>query len=134
MRKADVDEVRAAAGLDPVQALISGFQDSTPCYTAEWKGEPFLMFGVVPVDEVSGAIWLLGTPKVKEARVAFLKESKRVVAAFHDEYPLLFNYVDARNTVHIRWIKWLGFQFINKHPNHGYEGREFHEFIRIRHV
>ncbi|MDP6213163.1 MAG: DUF2833 domain-containing protein [Candidatus Thalassarchaeaceae archaeon] len=132
MREEDVAEVRAAGGLDPVQALIEGFKNSRQCYTAEWKGEPFIMFGVAPVDDVSGAVWLLGTPTVTKARVAFLKESRRIIDEFHDDFPLLFNFVDARNKVHIRWIEWLGFTFINNHESFGFECREFLEFLRIR--
>jgi len=64
-------------------------------------------------------------------RRTFLKESKAQLAKLHEQYPVLFNVVDARNEVHVRWLRYMGFTFIRKHPNWGPEGRLFYEFVRI---
>jgi hypothetical protein len=61
----------------------------------------------------------------------FLRKSKEVLAEMQKKYPLLFNVVDARNEVHVKWIGWLGFTFVKKHLNWGPEGRMFYEFVRI---
>ena len=132
LRAEDVAEIKAASGSTPVIALTQGLENSETCYTADWGNEPFLMFGVVPIDDITGAVWLLGTPKIAEVSRAFLRESRRIVDELHDVSPLLFNYVDERNEVHIKWIKWLGFEFINRHEEYGHEGRPFLEFVRIR--
>ena len=132
LRKADKAEIKAFAGVSPKDALTVSFVASTCRYTAEWEGEPIIMFGAGPVEEGVGAVWLLGTDMIKKVRVPFLRESKRCLEALHDEYPLLFNYVDARNTLHIRWLKWLGFTFINRHPEFGVARIPFYEFVRIR--
>lgn len=131
LRQADQDEIKALAGVTPEEALAVSFQSSTHRYTADWEGEPIIMFGAGPVIDGAGAVWLLGTDMVKTVRVPFLRESKRCLAGLHKDYPLLFNYVDARNTLHIRWLKWLGFKFINLHPKFGVARIPFYEFVRI---
>ena len=47
------------------------------------------------------------------------------------EYPLLVNYVDARNKVAIRWLRFLGFTFIRKIEKYGVGRKPFYEFVRI---
>ena len=46
-------------------------------------------------------------------------------------YPILFNFVDARNTTHVKWIKYMGFSIIQEHATFGVEGRLFYEFAKI---
>ena len=39
--------------------------------------------------------------------------------------------MDARNDLHIKWLKWMKFTFINKVNEFGYEKKPFYEFIKI---
>jgi len=92
------------------------------------------MWGVVPETKTAGRIWMLGCQSMMDDssdRRTFLRESKRELIKVHEQYPVLFNVVDARNKVHIRWLQWMGFTFIQKHPQWGPEGRLFYEFVRI---
>ena len=61
----------------------------------------------------------------------FLRRSKVELDKIIQEYPVLFNVVDARNKIHVRWLQWMGFTFIKKHSEYGPEGRLFYEFVRI---
>lgn len=131
LREADLREIEAHAGIGAETALGIGLQRSSQCYTGLWKDEPFIMFGAGRVFEDVGNVWLLGTDRVKEARVPLLRQSRRWLGELHKEYPLLFNYVDARNTLHIKWLRWLDFRFINLHPQFGVGGLPFYEFVRL---
>lgn len=131
MRPEDVAECRAYSGATPSEALLNGFKISSESYTATLKGEPIMIFGVVPVEEMAAAIWLLSTPEIEDVSLTFLRESRRIISDFHDRWPVLFNYVDARNEVHLKWLRWIGFVFIARHPEFGIEKREFIEFIKI---
>ena len=31
-----------------------------------------------------------------------------------DKFPVLFNYIDSRNQLHLTWLKWCGFKIINE--------------------
>jgi len=61
----------------------------------------------------------------------FLRQSKIELRKILKEYPVLFNVVDSRNEVHVRWLQWMGFTFIKKHSEYGPEKRPFYEFVRI---
>lgn len=135
MRSEDVAEVKAQSGSDPKGGLLFCFFMSKPCMTLVSRhGKPIAMWGVVPNELGSGRIWLLGHQSMFEDpcdKGYFLRESKIQLAKLHEQYSVLFNEVDARNKVHIRWLKWMGFTFIRKHPQWGPEARPFYEFVRI---
>ena len=139
MRLEDIYEIRAASGSCPSDALTIGLEASEVCLVAYNKEKPrcpIAMFGVVPIEDnpTIGRVWLLGTDDIKFNSVGFLRKSKEFVDYFHQSYPLLFNNIDARNTVHIRWLEWLGFSFVRELPNYGAEQRLFYEFARLQHV
>ena len=92
---------------------------------------PAGIFGVAPIEPGVGAIWLLGTDALVRGKWRFLRQSKKWMNHVSDGYDLLFNYVDERNYLHIRWIAWLGFSFIYRHEKYGVEQRPFLEFVRI---
>ena len=31
-----------------------------------------------------------------------------------DRFPILFNYIDSRNKLHLDWLNWCGFKIINE--------------------
>ena len=131
LRQADIDEIDAYAGITPLEALSEGYKRSTKCFTGICEDDPFILFGAVPVTEGAGAVWLLGSDGINKARMPFLRQSKEWLEVLHEDFPLLFNYVDARNTVHIRWLRWLDFKFINLHHQFGVGQLPFYEFVRI---
>ena len=135
MRKEDVDEVKAQTGACPKGGLLYAYFMSKPCLTViNRKGELMAMGGVVPSAENTGRIWLLGCQSMVDDSIDkrwFLRKSKEKLIEMQSLYPLLFNMVDARNEVHVKWIDWLGFTFIKKHLNWGPESQMFYEFVRI---
>ena len=136
MRAADVAEVHAASGREPKEVLLQCFFEGRPCMTiCDTNDTPVAMWGVVPVNEMVGGIWLLGTDALVEdakTRLRFLRSAKDFVDQVQSAYPVLANCVDARNKVHIRWLRWMGFTIIKEHPNYGAEGRAFLEFVRMQ--
>jgi hypothetical protein len=132
IRPADRREVAAHLGLSPYDSLRGGVAISRPCYTVELSGEPIAIFGVAPaLDEKVGIVWLLGTPKIETISTQFLRHSRKWLAFVGRDYEVLTNFIDARNTVHLRWLKWLGFSFVSRRAQHGVEKRPFYEFVRI---
>lgn len=114
MRQADQAEV-GALGYTPLGALTDGLVYSRPCLTIVDRADrPLAMFGAVPRADLQGAanVWLLATDRfVRECRRQFLRECRTWVDCMNQTYPLLTNVVDARNAVHIRWLRWCGFEF-----------------------
>ena len=135
LRPEDAKEVIAQSGSSPKGALLYSYFMSKPCLTTISRhGVPMSIGGVVPEGEGVGRIWLLGCQAMFDDEIDkrwFLRQSKKTLIDMQNKYPLLFNIVDARNEVHVKWIQWLGFTFIKKHLHWGPEKRLFYEFVRI---
>ncbi len=134
LREADRNEIKAVLGTNENYfALLRGFMTSKPCYTMLGEdNEPFGVCGAVPTgDKLSAAIWMMATDGLDRYGRLFARESRKALEDLNTKYPVLFNAVDARNTVHIRWLKWLGFIFLREIPEYGAEQRSFYEFCRV---
>ena len=133
MRVEDVEEV-VAAGSDPFNSLSFGLAQSKPCLTLlNGEGTPIAMCGVAPgAYPNSGAIWLLGTQGIEEVPITFLRYSKQALDLMFKECgaEYVYNYTYAKNIVHHKWLKWLGFTFLRQ-VNLGPEGKPFIEFVKL---
>ena len=127
LRYEDKREILDSTGLNPYQALTECFNCSDVSLTiVDTKNIPVGIFGV----SEDGAIWLLATPEIKRIRFSFLRESRKVVNLLNKKYTLLWNYVDCRNDLHLRWLKWCGFSFLRK-VKYGVNQKPFYEFIKL---
>lgn len=136
MRSEDVAEVKALSGSSPHDALTNGLSSSSRCFTYAPLGVPCALFGVVdhPAMPGVGAPWLLGTDAFKDNVRTIVEWTPDYIDELGFGYDLLVNFVDARNRVHIRWLRWAGFTFINRHDRFGVEKRPFYEFVRPTNV
>ncbi len=133
LRKEDIEEIKAYANIKPKEALILGVQQSKiPLAIFNQKGQIVSMLGVRNINNHLGQVWLLASPKIEENfSITFLRHCKSVADVLVKDHKVLFNYVDVRNELHIKWLKWLNFTFINRHEEFGFEKRPFYEFVRI---
>ncbi len=132
LRKEDYQEIKAVSGLEPLVSLTIGLKISdVPLVICDENNKPVAMLGVVP-QGLYGLIWMVGTEELKKISLSFIKNCKGVCDVLQKNYQLLCNFVDARNTLHINWLKWMGFTFINKHKQYGVERRLFYEFVKIK--
>ena len=127
LRYADIQEILANSGSTPYNVLLKGYVASEVCFTiVDTENIPVGMFGV----SKEGAIWLLASDEIYRIRFSFLRESRKVIDFLNQKNPTLWNYVDCRNELHIRWLKWCGFKFLRK-INYGVLQLPFYEFIKI---
>ena len=134
LRQPDLDEIQAAVGIPPEESLYESIKLSREKYSV-WsldESEIYGTFGVVPVPKSKGGIvWFLGSDDLFDnSKVSFLRNSHFWVDKMMEKYEILFNSVDCRNTVHIRWLKWLGFTFTEVIEEFGYEKRPFRKFFK----
>jgi len=127
MRQADRDEVMASSGSSPREALEFSLAKSSEAYTVMIGGRPEVMFGVGDLNILAGvgAPWLLGTDAVEDHAREFLRGSIEWRNQLLSRYPTLRNFVDARNTASVRWLRWLGFKLFDPVEMGGHE---FHLF------
>ena len=87
------------------------------------------MFGVTPFFGSTkefrvGQIWLLGSDEIHNIRIQFLRESRHWLEEISESYDLICNVVHEDNELHHKWLKFLGFRFLNHQS-------PFIEFARI---
>lgn len=135
MREADRRELKAASGKGPFEMLALGLIHSEECIALLTEdGTPFAVAGVTRMPDFGGSVWMLATNDLERCKMRFLRNIRAGVDMWQKKYKLLHNYVDERNTVHINWLRWLGFTFIKRHERFGVELRPFIEFVRIDNV
>lgn len=133
VRQADVNELLATGYWNAEEALHDSVAHSTQAWAGFVDGEIVCMFGVCPRNLVmgEGSPWLLSTDKIVQHQKIFLRRCKFFVDQMGRDYNQLINYVDARNTVAIRWLRWLGFD-IEPAKLHGLLTVPFHRFTKGR--
>lgn len=135
LRTADRLEIQAVVGRDPAQTLRDGIASSDPCWAVlNASGDVISLFGVVPDpgNPRSGMIWLLGSEELATNPFAVLRASRAWVNRIHQHYDYFWNYVDSRNQVHIDWLRWCGFRFVELVEQYGVEQRPFWRIERTR--
>jgi hypothetical protein len=135
MRKRDVEEVLAASGHDPYEALRLSLEASAVCWTVcDSEGVPFAMFGATPISGTFGSPWLLATDDFRANIKFVLRHTPAYIQAMHRLFPVLVNYVDCRNADSIRYLRSVGFVFTAFEPEHGLARVPFLQFTRVNHV
>ena len=128
LRQADRNEVEAASGATPLEALRQGYELSTDPRTVHENGYPIAMFGVSALGRGVGAPWLLGSGQVEVNWFTFVRRSRDEFAKLRAGWRLLTNFIDERNTLHHRWIRWLGFEMVERVERYGKGGLPFWRF------
>ena len=119
LRQADREEVEASSGENPTLVMLMGLHGR--CFVAVEDDDPFLIFGVVPDerDDRVGIIWLMGTDKTSKFPLTFLRQSKQWVEELGEGYEVLMNVIDERNSMHLTWLEWLGFEVVHRFEEYG---------------
>jgi hypothetical protein len=135
LREPDLQEIKANLGAEPLLMLERGIAESNPCYAVVNKEDkPLALFGVVPDtgDADVGLVWLLASDELARYPFFVLRNTRRWIDELQQQYRVLWNHIDARNELHIRWLQWSGFTLLRRVENFGVEQRPFYEFERVR--
>jgi hypothetical protein len=134
LRPADRRELEAALGMSPTTVLRHGVRASDPCHAVDQDGTVIALFGVVPSARSPeiGSVWLLASEEFAAHASLIVRSSNVWLATLHERYRVLTNFVDARNEVHVRWLRWCGFVFVRRVERFGVLGLPFYEVRRER--
>ena len=131
MREMDRLETYYQTDMTPEDALSVTFLGSQINMTiASDEDEPIGLCGVFK----DGCIWCIATDELfnnKKYRIQLIRQGREWVDKLLESYKILYNYVYAENTSAIKWLKTLGFSFINLHESYGQQKKPFYEFLRI---
>jgi hypothetical protein len=133
IRDADRAEIQALLGpVNVREALHDSLMASCDTWAAERAdgGGTLCLFGIKSIGPLLTPIaspWCIGTPVLDRLPSVLVKHSRRYFAEVRELYPLLVNFVDARNTASIRFLERVGFT-IDEPSVMGAEQRPFHRF------
>lgn len=129
LREADRLEIAAASGRPPAVELRHSLKVSAEAWAGTVDGVAACIFGVGVLSLLGGIAspWLLGSDLIERHAFAFARRNRKMVRRWSEAFPVLSNFIDARNTVSIRWLGWLGFTILPPVP-HGVAGLPFHPF------
>jgi len=129
----DVDKLEALyqTGQEPRQALqLSYMCSNVNMAIADDNDQPIGLCGVVS----GGVIWMVATDKLfenKKYRIQLIRKGRKWVEALLKKYKVLYNFVYAENDYAIKWLRALGFTFINYHEKYGKQSKQFYELLRL---
>lgn len=131
LRDQDRAELEAMHGGSPELILPQSVLLSSHGWLAVDRGEPIAVFGAAPSPLPGvGIVWMLGTDGVARAGRSIARQTAPLLDEMHTAYPVLWNYIDARNSVSLRWLRWVGFELLGDHRSPS--GHLFHIFARSR--
>lgn len=134
MRFEDIRELSSTAGREIRLELLIAYSigASTDAFTlVDGDTERVIaMVGVAPAGDGTGSIWMHGTNLMAKHPITFVRRTPAVLKLLHKNYPILTNWADLRNEVHINWLRWAGFRFTQVSRTFSNDGSPFVEFLR----
>lgn len=127
----DLEEIECSTGRFPLEALIEAADLSTVCHVAVDDLSPIGIFGLVKsmVDPRVAFPWGFYTPELRDFPIWLLRDSKRYVQQWQEQFDWLVVYVMSTNERSIQYLDWLGFEFTGG-IQPGLHGSTFKEYIR----
>lgn len=130
LRQQDLDEIEAMDSGPDALSLSVKLSSHGYCIM-DRNGEPCAMFGAAPHPLPGvGVVWMLGTDGIRREATGIARRTRRYFNELNSAYSILFNYIDARNTVSLRWLRWGGFELLRDVE---IGGHPFHIFARVNH-
>ncbi|MNJ23107.1 hypothetical protein D3C77_174850 [compost metagenome] len=128
LRDADRDELQSIRGWPAEAEIRNAIECSVSCQACVMGDQVLAIFGDSPYDNAHGLPWMASTNAIIRHRRQFLAHCRPVIESMRTRHHWLINMADARNTLAIRWLKWLGFTFKPAMP-YGVNGEPFHPFF-----
>ena len=131
MRDMDRLEAIYQTGNEPEDALrLSYLAGQQVLAIAGDNDQPMGLCGVIS----DGCIWMICTDELfsnKKYRIQLIRKGRKWVDKLLQSYKVLYNFVYAENHTAIKWLKALGFTFVNYYEKYGDQEKPFYEFVRI---
>lgn len=119
LRQSDLDEIEAMSGRDPTETVFGSVGLSSHAYVVTDRDFfPVAVFGAAPYPLPGvGIVWMVGTPGIDREALAIGRASRAAFNRLNEAYPIaLWNYIDDRNHLSKRWLRWGGFKEIDTKP------------------
>lgn len=135
LRDADKNEITASSGPNHETAIVYSILSSDAWTVCLPDGTPICIYGVGDDSrDGMGIPWMIGTNEMIKHRKALIRDARKwIEGKLQDHYLILYNYVDGRNTAHIKWLHHMGFVVSDTPEYIGHDPEvPFHSFYRSR--
>lgn len=129
MRKEDQEEIWHLARYTPYDALKLSLEFSEYIRTVTLDDRVVAIFGCSRVGEM-GVPWMLASPLLQKIKKTFLRECRGHLEEMSKGCTHLHNVAWSKNTVHLQWLKWLGFEMQPGIPM-GPDGEVYIPFYKV---
>lgn len=78
---------------------------------------PVLLAGAEEVSKrhpYIACVWMLSTPEIEKHQITFIKEMKKEIAKYDEQFAILYNKIYKKNFLAKKWLKYAGFRFPNE--------------------
>ncbi len=135
LRPSDVAEAEAISSRPILDRIEEAIMISSSCKSLFIGGHLASIWGVadVPSDPTGGIPWMLGTELINEHPRMMARESVIQLSLMMDQYEFLRQFIYVQNEASIRWLRWLGFKFLEARVI-GPKGSLFYPFEYRRNV
>lgn len=106
VRFADRSEWYAGTGVFMPVSVDRAIRGSDLVLTLIEDGKPLLLWG----SDVDGRLWMFATNGAVPRAVAIHRKLMPHLQELVDRYGSVFCFADCRNKVHIKWLRWMGFE------------------------
>ena len=129
LRPSDLAECLAYGDADVFEGIRSSAARSVLCWSGFIDGDLAAIIGCSPLSMMGGvgSPWMLGTPVLDRNSRILVRRTPQYIAAMLHAFPHLVNFVHAKNTSSVRWLRRLGFTLHAPAP-YGALGEPFHRF------
>jgi hypothetical protein len=129
LRASDRAECQAYGRTEFTEGIRSSAARSLLCWSGFVDGELAAILGVAPINVLTGigSPWMLGTPVLDAHSRVLVRMTPEYIAKMLKAFPHLVNFVHAKNTTSVRWLRRLGFTLHAAQP-YGALGEPFHRF------
>ena len=118
-----------AQGHGIMEAVRSSVKGSKECVAIFVDGKLACITGLIVDDSLTEGVypWLLGTETMQQHPRLVIKYTRQLLQRWLAEHPEMSNFVDARHTRAIRWLKYFGAE-LELFPIYGLYSRPFYKF------
>lgn len=132
LRDEDRAEINALTGQTPEQALLLGPQRSASVVCINERPEMMFYCEALPTAPGAGFFGMISSAEIFRDELllrVLLRGSRELVRAWHERFSTLATITAEDNLFHQRWLRFLGFDFIDKREH---EGRAYYTAARRR--
>lgn len=116
---------------DPLEeTLLESLKHSTECFAAEVDGLVIAMGGFRLLPNRIGIPWMVGSPEIEEYPVSMVAAGRAAVDRWASQCDVMANVTHKDNVVHHRWLRHIGFTFLEEEVLVGAQRAPFLQFYR----